>query len=271
VFEGFVSGIDPSTPVTINCENNMYLLKQTEVKNKVWSGEKYSLEKMLNEMISGTGYTVAVDNISTTIGQITTLNATVADVLEQIRKDYKYNAHFYGTELRVGIFRYFPTGRKTVKFSFNRNIAAKGGKLEYVRADSLEIKLVAYSVEKHELTTKTSTGKKRKSKKRLEVEVGSSTGARRTAYFPDIKSEAELKKRAEAFLKQLKYDGFHGSFMTFAIPPVRKGDIAEITDNFIKERSGSYMVKSVTRTGGVKGYTQEVELDYNVSGTEQYL
>lgn len=267
IFEGYVSSIDNSTPITIYCENEMYILKQTEVANKVWQGSKYSLESMLEEMLKGTGISIKTDGVASTIGEVTTINATIAEVLDQLSSDYKYTFYFVGKELKAGIFRYYPNDRQFHKFSFQKNIIES--QLEYKRFDDVKVKLVAYSIDKFETTT--ASGKKSRKKKRLQVDVGDSFGDRRTAYFPDVKTEKELREKAEAFYTQIKYDGFQGSFTTFSIPKVSKGDVVELQDNYLPERNGSYLVKAVEYSGGVDGYRQKIDIDYKVSSNYSEL
>lgn len=269
IFEGYVVGLSNDKPVRIKCEDAMWLLKLHKVDNKVWSGSNYTLESMLQEMLKGSGIELSIDNITQNIGEITTNNATVAEVLDQLETDYKYTSYIYQGKLRCGLLRYYPDGRKTVKFSFQKNIASNN--LEWIREEDVRIKLVAYSVEEYELTTTTSSGSKRKSKKRLQVEVGDPDGGVRTAYFPNVKTESNLRELANAHLKRIRYEGFQGSFKAFAVPYIRKGDIASLVDNYSPERNGSYLVSGVKYSSGVYGYRQEVTVDYKVDSSVQYI
>lgn len=266
VFEGWVNTVDNGTPVVIRAQNNMWKLKQIPVANKVWTDKDYTLETMLQEMLEGTGFAVNTDNVASNIGEVTTENVTVADVLERLSEDYKYKFYFVGDELRCGVFRYWPQDRERHKFNFNRNIIDYT--LEWKNSEDIPIKLVAYSVDKFEDSSLTQSGRGTNKRRRLQVEVGESFGSTRTAYFPGVSSEAELRTKAEALYGRINFDGFKGSFTTFCIPLVRKGNVVELIDSIQPERSGNYLVKGVTYTFGVDGYRQDIEIDYLVSTPE---
>jgi hypothetical protein len=269
VFEGFISSIDNSMPIRLKVENNMYLLKKLDAENKVWQGSEYSLEMMVDEMIKDTGFEVKTDGVASTIGEVTTIGATVAEVLAQLSDDYPYNFYFIGNQLKAGIFRYYPEGRQFHTFDFQRNIASSN--LEFRRTEDVKVKLVAYSVEKFEVNETTQSGKKSKKKRRLQVTLGDSFGSTETKYFADVTSESDLRDKATAYFKKINYDGFKGDFDTFAIPLVKKGDVVTLVDRILPERNGSYMVKGVVYKGGVNGYRQTIEIDYKVSSNNTEL
>lgn len=266
VFEGWVNTVDNGTPVIIRAQNNMWKCKQISVENKVWTDANYTLETMLQEMLNGSGFSVEVDNQASNIGEFTTENVNFAEVLDQLKTDYKYNFYFVGDTLRAGIFRYYPQDREQYKFAFNRNIV--DFTLEWKNAEDVAIKLVAYSTEKFKTESVTASGRKSNRQRRLQVEVGESFGDTRTAYFPGVKSVSELRTKAEALYGRINFDGFKGSFTTFCIPLVKKGNVVELVDNYQPERNGNYLVKAVRYTFGVDGYRQEIEIDYLVSNPQ---
>ncbi len=286
LFKGYISAVTSKKPVVLECEDNMWRLKQTIAPNKVFPAKSYSLEGVLTELLQGTGFTVnALTN--TSIGDFRTQNETVCEVLARLRKDFHFESYFRGDELRCGAFVYIESdaiadGKKV--FKFQQNIISDD--LEYRRKDDVNLSAIAYSINKTELTTKTKRGKTKTKSERLEVLVSSrngifvrtikkpgqkadyapeTAGERRTLYFWNVANVQSLGDLAEMELTKFYYTGFKGKFTTFGIPYVRQGDNVDILDPVLPERNGRYKVKSVGYTGGVAGLRQTIELDYLIT------
>ena len=129
-FKGWVAKINPKTPLEIECEDNMYLLKQAQCPNMVFPARKYNVQSIINYLLlnptqitdtSSSGYVFqkkvlipqlaqiqqfngvgASLNIATNVGDFRTVNDTVASVLMRLRKDYKLECFFRPT-LQNGI------------------------------------------------------------------------------------------------------------------------------------------------------------------------
>jgi hypothetical protein len=50
-FDGYVSEVNPKMPITLMCEDKMWILKQIKVPNKVYSNLIYSVQDMIQEML----------------------------------------------------------------------------------------------------------------------------------------------------------------------------------------------------------------------------
>lgn len=287
VFEGFISQVTSKKPIELECEDNMWKLKQVVAANKVFPAAKYKLEDILRELLTGTGFTVN-SLTNTSIGDFRTQNETVAEILARLRKDYHFESYFRGSELRCGSVVYVEAdaiadGKKV--FRFQQNIISDD--LEYRRRDDLNLSAIAYSINKKELDTTTKDGHRKTKRERLEVLVtirpnGSvvqtpkppgqhadyapnTAGERRTLYFWNVSTIAELAKLAQQELTKYFYTGLHGNFTTFGLPFVRQGDNVDILDPILIERNGRYKVKAVKYSGGVGGLRQEIQLDYLIA------
>jgi hypothetical protein len=269
-FDGYITKIQNKTPVTLECEDKMYALKQTKVEDKVWSNSTYTLEKMLKEMISKSTFSdtkniqVQVDNYKHDIGKFITKGVTIAQVLDELRKHYHLESFIRDNTLRCGIIRYYPEDRANHVFHFQKNIISDN--LEYQRADDVRIGIIAKSIYKIELQTINSSGKKKTAHKQLEVRVGDLDGELRTLFFENVTTTADLKKLAEAKLPFVRYEGFKGSFTTFGLPQVKHGDSVYLQDDLVPERSGTYLVKQVNPSSGMFGIRQEIFLDIRIDG-----
>lgn len=286
LFTGYISQVTSKKPIVLECEDNMWKLKQIVAPNKAYPATA-TLEDILNDLLKDTEFTVNALT-KTTFGSFRTQNETVCEVLARLRKDYHFESYFRGNELRSGAIVYLESdaissGRKI--FKFQENIISD--ELEYRRKDDVMLSAIAYSINRNELASTTTDGKRKTRRQRLEVLVTqqgdkfvskvklpgeraefapNTAGERRTLYFWNISSPTELIELATSELKKYYYTGFKGKFTTFGIPYVRMGDNVDIIDSVLPERNGRYKVKSVKYQGGFSvGMRQTIELDYLIT------
>lgn len=285
LFTGYISQVTSKQPIVLECEDNMWKLKQIVAPNKAYPATA-NLEDILTDLLKGSGFTVNALT-KTTFGAFRTQNETVCEVLARLRKDYHFQSYFRGNELRSGAQVYLESdaiasGRKV--FKFQQNIISD--ELDYKRKDDIQLSAIAYSINKRELTVTTKDGKAKTKKERLEVLVTqqngqfvgtvkpagqkadfapNTAGERRTLYFWNVATASDLIDLAKKELQKYYYTGFMGKFTTFGIPYVQQGDNVDILDDVLPERNGRYKVKAVNRTGGTGGMRQTITLDYQVS------
>ena len=283
-FTGFISKVTSKKPVQLECEDNMWKLKQIIAPNKAYKATD-TLEDILRDLLQGTGFTVNALT-KTTFGAFRVQNETVCEVLARLRKDYHFESYFRGNELRSGAFVYVEQDAiddGTKVFKFQKDIISD--ELEYRRRDDINLSCVAYSINKKALATTTKDGHKKTKSERLEVLVTqqngkfvvkekhagqkaefapNTAGERRTLYFWNVATASELGELAKNELTKYYYTGFKGKFTTFGIPYVRQGDNVQLVDPILPERNGVYKVKSVRYTGGIAGTRQEIEIDYKI-------
>ncbi len=296
VFEGYITGISSKKPFVIDCENNMWILKQTPVANKVWPAKQYTMESMVAEMLKTANLPFTVNTITSSkavynVGDFRTQNETISQVLERFKSLVNASAYFRGSELRIGTFQYLEQDAKDdgeKVFMFQRNIVSD--ELNYMRKDDVALSAVAYSITDETVATgaKTKDGHSKTKQQRLEVLVyvekgvfkskvrkdggddfpANTTGERKTFYYYDVPVDKLIANATEE-LKRYYYTGFRGKFTTFAVPFVKMGDNVKIIDRVLPERNGMYKVKSVKYTGGMQGLRQEVQLEYFITGVTE--
>ena len=279
VFTGFISKVKSKVPIELECEDNMWLLKQIPCKPQVWAKDK-TVEDLLRELLKGTDFSVN-SLANTTIGDFVIQDESVAQLLSRLQKDYNIESYFKGNELRVGFSIYVPENVKEHKFVFQKNIISDS--LEF--QSKKDLKLSAVVIANNELQSGTNKKGQTKTKKdKIEILVYPDSrgefvykvkqdgvefpenveGERRTLNFINITDIEELFQRGKDKLSEFYYDGFKGSFTTFAIPLVRVGDNVIIEDELLPDRNGKYKVKEVKYSGGVNGHRQEIFLHYKV-------
>lgn len=266
-FEGYISKITPSQNIEIECEDAIYLFKQTQLKNK--SYQKQSVQQVMKDVISqvnainGTSITLAdtIDTV-TNVGNLTTENETAAQLLERLRDDYSVESFFRNGQLYCSGLVYYQKNAKSHSFALQKNIFEND--FEVVREEDQRIGVKAISVSKTELTSRRKDGTFKKKKSRLEVTVGATDGEIRTLHFWDAKNIEELKAKANTALKRLNYTGLKGKFTTLALPFVTHGDNITIDGGVLPDFNGIYKCKSTQTTFGMGGLFREIELDIRV-------
>ncbi len=273
LFKGYITKINPRMPVEIECEDNMFLLKQFQAKNKLYNASSYDSEDIVKDLINQVnaspraqelGVTLTFHDqpqgVRTNIGNFRTLNETPAQVLERMRKMYRVNSWFKDDDLHSSMITYFPGEGIESVFIFQQNII-QDSSLTYTRADDLRVGAKCYSVNKIKSSGVNQNGATRSTNKRLEVNVGDQDGELRTLFFYNVPTVEALKKLGEAALPRFKYEGYRGSFTTFGMPLVQHGDKVTLRDKLIPEREGKYFVHSVVTNINSGGWRQTIELD----------
>lgn len=246
-FTGFITGIVPKLPPEFHCQDAMWQLKQVNIPKYT---KTVRLRTLLKDILPSTFKFVA-DDID--LGKFRITRATIAEVLDYIRKRYGLSAYFRAGTLYVGFA--YQLGRDTpvntdnlATFEFQKNII-DADSLSYLRDDDVSIMVTAVNV--HRDNTRT------------EIKVGDSFGDQRTMYFYNL-SNATVRELANEALEKLKYEGYRGSFTTFLQPYVQHGEAIRIIDNEVPDRNGIYLVRQVITNFGVEGGRQEIALDRKI-------
>lgn len=236
-FRGYVARVKPASPMVIECQDEMWKLKQQTVSH---SWKSASLEEVLKFLVPHAQ--VKVPGI--TLSPFRLDKVTKAQALEKIKEEYGLCVFFRGPELYIGL----PYGIDEEPFEFRyhmqKNVASFGS-LEYRRKEDVRVKVKAISL----LPNNT----------KHEVEVGDSDGEQHTLHFYNLTKE-ELKQQAEAKIDLLKFDGYKGSFTAFGQPNAQHSGIAKLKDDTYQDRGGDYFIDAVSIAYGPDGYRRELEL-----------
>lgn len=244
-FIGYVKSIKAGVPVTIECEDTMFLLKQNPIE-KLTLRAGMKLIDWLNVLIPTQIKRVCSDVV---MGELRISKKTPAEVLEWIKSNYGLTSYFRlhsdGTPvLYVGLaYSQLADDRKECTYRFGSNII-DANDLIYRREEDVRLKVKAIGVTRDNI--------------KKEIEVGDEDGELRTVHYYNVDLPT-LKQRAQEDVKRFKYTGYRGSFMTFGEPSIRVGDIANIVGNKYNP-DGKYLVSKVTKKIGVTtGYKQTIE------------
>lgn len=236
-FTGYVSLISPTSPLVIECEDEMYKLKQTNV---TMSWPTITLANLIT-------YLMPEANVSNIPG-ITLTNfrldkVSKAKALEKIKEEYGLVVYFRNGVLFAGL-AYTEPGFNTVRYHFQKNCLPDG--LQFKNTEDVKVKVKAISVLKNN--------------KRLETEVGDGDGNQTTLHFYNITTIAELKIVAEEAIKKMRYTGYTGSFTGFGLPLIKHGDVAKLDDDYYPERKMDVFVDSVKTSYNSSGFRRQIEI-----------
>ena len=286
IFTGYITKVINKMPIELVCEDNMYTLKQIFLDKMSWAAADIS--DVITYILKGTNFSFTTGGATMTLGNFRIENQTPAEVLEYLRKTFHVESFFRGDVLHCSPFVYYPDTNNNPPhlLQFQKNIISD--EMQYTRADDVKIGVKAYSISKQELSTQTFDGRMKNKATRLEIFATKdnkgnvfykdltggvqggidegSFGSVVTLFYADGNTLDGLKQFAKARLNRLYYEGFRGTFTTFGLPFIEHGDQVQFQDNVLPERNGTYFVKSVTRTFGMGGYRQKVEIDLRIDG-----
>jgi hypothetical protein len=233
-FTGFISMVSPEQITTIKCED-AYNLKQQSLNLSFKSVSLADLVASITDM-----ETMVAD---AQLGTFRIKNATAAQVLEELKNTYGLYSWIEDEVLHVGL-AYEDLNHGAVKFAVGTNVVRNS--LTYRQEEDTRVGAKAISILPNN--------------QKIEVVVGDTGGYMQTLYFVGLE-KGELKARAEEKLKELKFDGYEGSFEAFGSPLINHSRVVEFIDPNLPERNGKYYVRSVEVQYGDNGYRQTVELD----------
>lgn len=244
-FRGYVTKVKPNTPVEIECEDAIWLLRK-KTNNK--SFVNTTLRKIIQFLLADTAVELAWNIPEVNIDRFIVKNINSAQALQKLKKEFGFVAYIDDQgNLYCGLRAVNNTETK-VFYGFQSNIISHD--LEYVKAEDKKIKIKMIGIDK--------------SNRRVTVEAGDAGGELRTFFKYGSANPAELSRIAKAHLSRLKYDGLKGTLTSFFSPFVTRGMSVEIEDGKYIERSGTYFVPKVEIQFGVNGGRRVVTLDYKI-------
>lgn len=242
-FKGYVTSVSSKIPVTIECEDLMWKLKQTSITKTLKS---VTLSNLLADILPAD---VPYQASSQTVGKVRYSKMSVAKILDDLKKKQGIVSYVRMGKLYVG--EAYPVAWRsdpnyTVNYAFTHNIISND--LTFKHKKDVKVKVKAIS--RH------SNGKD------VTVIYPSDDSDRElhTYHAHNGLNKTELKKIAERNYDKFVYDGFRGGIKVFGAPYCDHGYVADITDTEYPERSGKYLIDKVVMYFGVNGYKRELTL-----------
>jgi hypothetical protein len=248
-FIGFVSRVNFTSPVEIECEGYSYQLrKKTYLKTFV----NVQLIDVLKYLISGTDIVLDKNIPSFKIDKIIFKNATGTEALELIKKvsDNTIRIFFTGNILYAGLLYLNPNPKEDIKYKMRWNVI-KDGNLKLRRAKNNIVQVHYIGKKKDGSNVLCKAGKITAS----DTKVISSHA---------VTDQSTLKSMADAKLKTLSFDGYEGNITAFGIPYCEPGNAAKLIDEKYPAREGRYIIESTEVVYGMSGFRRVVGISFKL-------
>ncbi|MRI64526.1 late control protein [Ornithobacterium rhinotracheale] len=240
-FKGYVKRVKTGTPVVVECEDAMYLLRRKNI-TKAW--ERTTLKEVLQEVVKDTPIKLSQGIPNITLEKWIIKNANGTQVLKKLQEEFRLSIFINDKgELYAGLQQLTNIGEVAV-YDLNYNIVSND--LEYRSKEERKIK-VRYTY----IDAKN---------KRKTIEVGDPEGEVRTFHTSVVSDEKKLKEMALAEIEKMKYDGFDGSITSFLIPFATRGMKARLIDKDLKNIDEDYFIKKVETSFGTSGARRKIEI-----------
>jgi len=259
-FEGFISKIMPDSPLKIECQDRMYLLKQKNIPSKSFASTT------VGEVVKfvAQGEKIEFDDENAHIGAFEIDNnafVNAVKVFEVLRKQFGFKIFYKGDVLQVRILpSILSQGGDVAELGFQKHVI--GSNLNYIKEEDVDLVIKAESILENN-TRIVLYGSKENGTVRVTkvVQNAAQTKPLKVYNFTEAQLEAEIIRRIDEFI----YEGYEGALTTFGEPRFDPEDKVTLFDNKNLEREGTYLIKSVTKTFGIDGYRQIVELKNKVA------
>lgn len=244
-FSGYLTSISTGIPISLKCEDEMYVLKRRTVSVSMQNAD---LKALLQRIAPG--YEVdCYEGVN--LGNVRYSNVTAATILEDIRKQTGMYSYFDGRVLRCGKVYGDQVDEPPARVHLERNAVSE--ELNRRGGEDVKIQVRAVSV--------------LKGGKKLEVTVGDEGGTVKQLCYVGITLEAELKKLANTDYERLKKKGMDGNIVLFGLPRIVHGQRVDIESDLYQEVRGTYYVDKVTKEfSSGANYRQTIELGDEYSG-----
>lgn len=242
-FSGYVRRINPQTPVEIECEDQIGLLRWKNI-NRSWKDT--TLEEILKDITEGM-VPLAKGIPRVPLKMYYLKNRNGIEALQKIKDEFGYSLYMNANqELYCGLAYQEHYGEVCYMLNGKNINVIETDKLQWQNQEDVQVCVKAITV-------------KEDNSCQIAV-VGDAQGAIQVFRFNHIDSDEQLKLLAEQELRKLKFSGYRGKITAFLLPGVIPGMVAEITDDKYSRPGGKYFIESVKTTWGRHGCRNEVEL-----------
>jgi len=272
-FDGFVASVDPDSPMTLKCEDQMFLLKRKSLDSFVLRDTTLSelIDKVYTSLLTPEekelyGITGEVNLVDAPIGTFKVdKNQTPVDVFDALRKNFKVYVYFQEGTLYAHILL-SEQNPKVVLFDSQKNVP-QGTENVNFQTDT-DGNIVAYGISENKDGTKVEVYAYYKNNlpdNEVLLTETRPNGTLNTLKVPN-RTKDQMSQLIKQWLPNLYYTGAVGDISTFGSPSIKHGDIAELKNRKFPDRDGRYKITYVSKEFSVaNGYKQTVNLGLKVN------
>ncbi len=245
VFKGYVSRVENSTPIVIECENEMRLFKTITVKAEII--KNFNIKNFIQKYAPN----VEVVGPDIDFGTVTIEEQNLSQALDKLMSSFSWFKGFFRDGKFIAVIDLAAIAdSKTFTFDPERNMISD--QLKYTLSEDVKIAVKAVHINRDNTKIEVVFPEEAKSDNNYE---------QRQFFFPEYDSEHQLKEAAENTQKSFVCDKMEGNITAFGIPFVKKCDIVLLKDKQRKERDGKrFWVNAVDYSFGTGGYRQTITL-----------
>lgn len=261
-FKGFVSKLKPDSPLIMNFEDRMWLLKQENVASRSFKTATikdvvdYAVLTLFPDQV------IEYDDPTANIGGFEIDNKgfiNIVEVFSVLKKNMGYHIYFIDDVLQVrALNSILALNNPLRRLSFQNNIIEDN--LEYTREDDVQIVIKAESIGADNKRTILYGFKESGN---VVVRSLAKKGQLRSLKAYNL-TEGELEELIRRNIDNFIFEGYVGDFTTFAEPAVNHSDRIELIDLKHAEREGRYLIKKVITNFGIDGGRQIIELQNRI-------
>ena len=263
-FTGYITQVSSGYPLELECQDEMWKLKQTNF-TKTWkAGTK--VYQILEDIypVTGTGRLPSIAP-PIQIGGLVAIKQSAAQILDQLRK-YGFHCYFdtdwsgqnllivdFAEALHPGTHINYQFGKNVVEY---KNLCYKSKDDVLIRIDAVSMLPNGKIIKPPKIAKLLPNGKT----KVVTDIIGDADGEVHTLTYFNL-SQDDLTQIANKELAKLKYDGYRGYFTTFGYPLAKPGDMAVLVDPINTDRNGTYLIEAVETSFGIKGFRRKITLE----------
>ena len=257
-FTGFLNNLKPESPLILECEDPMWLLKQINLKSKQFINT--TIKTVIDFATADLeNLTVEFDDKDAKIGSFEIDNkgfVNAVTVFEVLKKNFGYNIYFQDGILQVRILNSILSLDKTAHVMDTQfNIVEDN--LTFQRDDDVGM-VVRFDSKQKDNSVITLFGFKEDGE--TVISRTPKTGGIVNSWKVPELSETLIRDLITKNMDKYIWEGFQGSFTTFLEPTIEHSDRIDFIDNKHPEKNGRYLIKTVVTTFGVDGGRQIIEL-----------
>lgn len=242
-FRGFISRVNYTTPLTIDCEGFSYPLRKVRFNR---SYKTTTAKQILQDLTAGTGIVLSKDIPSIPLKNVWFKDCPGVKVLEWFQKECLCAVFFDFDTLYIGASK-FGIRKKSEQLRLGWNTVEDKELKKSTSDNAVQINIVE----------KDAAGIIKKTKSEQRKYMSTKEVKCRAGLPADY-----LKKVAQEMQTTENYKGYQGGVTCFLVPSFEKSMVAEISDKRFPDRNGKYFVEAIEGSYSSSGGRQKLTLKH---------